>query len=456
MSFLTSIKSGSILFGDGSDGSQSVSGEINNYATLASSVGSDTETIDVENSSSLSAGEGVVIHQTQHSTSSEAGKYEINKISNINNNTITLDRPLKNSYAAGNKNSINRNSTVTQIVSSPQFKNVTLTGLTECKEWNGSNGGILFIQVNGTLDCNGQYLSAFAKGFRGGGAEPGESSNNEEGFHGESVSGWDDRLNDNGPNITGGGGADGTGSGGDSGASGGHAASGRDGEENDSFGTPNGGGSIGNPSLTKIYFGGGGGRGGDNDDRDVLDFTPINSTGSGFSGLSSSNPYPELVSNLDIPFGVDVGPGNSSFRGNSNDVVDAYGGMMKAGGIVIIAAKNINSAKAVSRGSGAFGQYNDGAAAVHGSGAGGSILVISKEGVSIDEIDVRGTGFTSNSGDGKDCGGGSPGRVRIDSESGSINNTGNVLIDGVGNPNNGTIDINTSVDLTAQPYSPAK
>jgi len=454
MSFLSAITRGSILFGDGSDGTQSVSGEINNYATLASSVSSNAQTIDVESSLSLSAGEGVVIHQTQHSTSSEAGKYEINKISNINNNTITLERPLKNSYAAGNKNSINRNSTVTQIVSSPQFKDVTLTGLTECKEWDGSNGGILFIQVDGTLDCNGQYLSAFAKGFRGGGADPGESSNDEEGFHGESVSGWEDKLNDNGPNITGGGGADGTSTGGDSGASGGHAASGRDGEESDNFGTPNGGGSIGNPSLTKIYFGGGGGRGGDNDDRDVVHFTPINSTGSGFSSLSSSNPYPNLVSNLDIPFNVDVGPQNSSFRGNSNDVIDAYGGMMKAGGIVIIAAKNVNNVKAVSRGSGAFGQYEDGAAAVHGSGAAGSILVISKEGVSVDEIDVRGTGFTVDNSNGKNCGGGSPGRARIDSESGSITNTGNVLIDGMGNPNNGTIEFNTNIDLTAQPYSP--
>jgi len=59
MSFLTSIKSGSILFGDGSDGSQSVSGEINNYATGGGGAGANSR--NGGNANGGAGGSGIVL-----------------------------------------------------------------------------------------------------------------------------------------------------------------------------------------------------------------------------------------------------------------------------------------------------------------------------------------------------------------------------------------------------------
>ncbi|UOR04584.1 T9SS type A sorting domain-containing protein [Hymenobacter aerilatus] len=81
--------------------------------------------------------------------------------------TIQLATPLKNSYlnaaatsAAGQRRF--------QVVRVPQYGNLTLGATISALPWNGSTGGILALDVAGTLNLNSFTLSATGAGFRGG------------------------------------------------------------------------------------------------------------------------------------------------------------------------------------------------------------------------------------------------------------------------------------------------
>lgn len=55
-----------------------------------------------------------------------------------------------------------------QVVRVPQYRNATLTGDLRALPWDGRSGGILALDVRGTLDLAGHALDASASGFRGG------------------------------------------------------------------------------------------------------------------------------------------------------------------------------------------------------------------------------------------------------------------------------------------------
>ena len=55
-----------------------------------------------------------------------------------------------------------------QVVRIPQYASLTLGGQLDALAWNGNAGGILAIDVAGTLNLNGKILNAAAAGFRGG------------------------------------------------------------------------------------------------------------------------------------------------------------------------------------------------------------------------------------------------------------------------------------------------
>ncbi|MGI4864753.1 MAG: hypothetical protein ACRYFZ_12590 [Janthinobacterium lividum] len=55
-----------------------------------------------------------------------------------------------------------------QVVRIPQYTSITLAGTLSALAWNGNAGGILAMDVAGTLNLNNQTLSAAAAGFRGG------------------------------------------------------------------------------------------------------------------------------------------------------------------------------------------------------------------------------------------------------------------------------------------------
>ena len=56
-----------------------------------------------------------------------------------------------------------------QVVRVPQYTNTALTGNLTPLAWNGSAGGVLALQANGTVNLAGFNLNVSASGFRGGG-----------------------------------------------------------------------------------------------------------------------------------------------------------------------------------------------------------------------------------------------------------------------------------------------
>jgi gliding motility-associated-like protein len=92
-----------------------------------------------------------------------AGKFEQAEVRAVGGTTsITLQCNLVNSYNTAGK---------VQIVRIPRFNNLTVNTNTSIvpSAWNGTTGGIVAVEVNGTLTINGTgKISASALGFRGG------------------------------------------------------------------------------------------------------------------------------------------------------------------------------------------------------------------------------------------------------------------------------------------------
>ncbi|MDP5011870.1 MAG: gliding motility-associated C-terminal domain-containing protein [Crocinitomicaceae bacterium] len=92
-----------------------------------------------------------------------AGKFEQAEVRAVGGTTsITLQCNLVNSYAIAGK---------VQILRIPRFNNLTVNTNTSIvpSAWNGTTGGIVAVEVNGTLTINGTgKISASALGFRGG------------------------------------------------------------------------------------------------------------------------------------------------------------------------------------------------------------------------------------------------------------------------------------------------
>jgi gliding motility-associated-like protein len=92
-----------------------------------------------------------------------AGKFEQAEVRAVGGTTsITLQCNLVNSYAIAGK---------VQIVRIPRFNNLIVNTNTSIvpSAWNGTTGGIVAVEVNGTLSINGTgKISASALGFRGG------------------------------------------------------------------------------------------------------------------------------------------------------------------------------------------------------------------------------------------------------------------------------------------------
>lgn len=57
-----------------------------------------------------------------------------------------------------------------QVIRVPQYSSATIAGTVTAAAWDGSSGGVISIDVAGTLSLNGGTLNAAGKGFRGGGA----------------------------------------------------------------------------------------------------------------------------------------------------------------------------------------------------------------------------------------------------------------------------------------------
>ena len=406
------------FYGNGFEGSFTGSGVINHYARITANATTGTKSLTVDGNASTSdlanmkPGQAIFIHQTQ-SIHGNHGAYETNYIASISGTTINLVYETINDYYSGqadgsNANTIDNTSTVAQVVASPAYSSVTLGGLTLAKRWDGYTGGILFLTAKSSLDCNGHFLSAWGKGYRGGYSTNPDGTGSV-GYPGESYKGHI-KNNTLRYNFTGGGGGTGVdGAGGTSAGSGGHAVIGGSGTHGD------GGRSIGSQGMYRMHFGGGGGMGGDNDMAAWYEFIdPDSGAATGLSNWSSTfGQFTELdISNLPSTGGTNGR--QDLFTGIPapyNDGTDVSSG----GGIVAICCPEIQGLKVTARGTPSVAAESPGA--VSGHGASGSIYVYSKN-VSITDVTVQQQKNGAGSSQTDAVGTGSAGRIRFDIEDG--------------------------------------
>lgn len=355
------------VFGNGSDGDLTVTTGQTVYtdivrAALSSTVSTGATSIVLSSAGVFATNREILIIQMQ---GTGAGAYEFAAITAVNGRTVTLSKPLANTYTVGGVSKV-------QVLVIPQYNNVTIHsgGILTAHGWDGSVGGIVAFRASGNIIVNG-IIQATGLGYRGG------SSYSSQGMQGEGNIGIGvDSISTNG---SGGGGGQGTTSGGPpamGGGGGGYGtvgANGTTGTNNWGGKTPGYGGlAVGAAELGSIFFGGGGGGGG-----------------------------------LDLP------TSGYSLGGNGGGVIFIAGNSITVTGII---ASNGNNGA----GAGPSGNQNGGA----GGGAGGSIFIKGKT-VSLGTNLVTagiGSGSTgwNQAGNG---GAGAVGRIRI--EYGTLSGTTN-------------------------------
>lgn len=240
-------------FGNGSDGSLTISSNTTDAPVDASCSGTVGNLTLSATNASFTAGKPVLIHQSR---GTGAGSWELNQIASYTTGTITLKKALKNTYT-------DSGASQAQVIQLKQYNNVTVnSGVTwTAKTWAGDVGGILAFLAKGTVTVTGT-IHASRVGYRTGYADPNVNGN---GLAGEGTNG--DRVDTRLANGSGGGGGE---KGGSSttasgpGGGGGHATTGFNGSTGLGKNYGRGGGTSGNAGLTNMTFGGGGGSYGTN------------------------------------------------------------------------------------------------------------------------------------------------------------------------------------------------
>ncbi|HEX8179804.1 MAG TPA: hypothetical protein VF525_09710 [Pyrinomonadaceae bacterium] len=331
-------------------------------------------TINTSNSSRYGDGASGGSGSGALATSFNAGQYEYVVATNFNgSNTVTIrgtgtGNGLRNTYTSAPANGSTLGQRTFQVIIVPQYSSATISGTLTAQAWNGSTGGVVAVDVAGTLAINGS-VNVDGKGFRGGGgratAGPNPASNipttsdyllpssyNLNGQKGEGVAGTPHYVFDGTSVID-------TGSEGypggttfPTGADTGRGAPGNAG----------GGGSDGSVTNNEENSGGGGGGNAGPGGVGGLTWSSRLIIG-GFGGVMSVAPSATRV--------VMGGGGGAGSRNNSATVASS-GGM--GGGIVMIRTGSLTGAGTISaNGADAYNlTANDGAG---GGGAGGSILV---------------------------------------------------------------------------------
>ncbi len=154
-----------------------ISGVINDYTEVtAVNVGSNS--IMVSATTNFSVGDKVLLIQMQGASIDEsqastygnildygsAGNYEFQEICSINANTIYFEYTLINSYEASGK---------VQMITVPSYSDALISVADlSAQPWNGSTGGVLVFDVEGTLDFGTQDINVNELGFVGGQAVP--------------------------------------------------------------------------------------------------------------------------------------------------------------------------------------------------------------------------------------------------------------------------------------------
>ena len=101
-----------------------------------------------------------------------AGLYEyVVATSAVISNSVSISSGLVNNYFAQDYpvGVGNQGQRRFQVIRVPQYSSATITSSVTSLSWNGSVGGVVAIDVAGTLDFNGNNINVSGQGFRGGG-----------------------------------------------------------------------------------------------------------------------------------------------------------------------------------------------------------------------------------------------------------------------------------------------
>lgn len=383
-------------------------------------------TLNTTNTSNYGAGNGTGRGYTDPAGSCLAGRYEYVR-AGAGTTAASLDlrgSPLSATYVQDASTATNRRTF--QVIRVPQHAALTLTGAVNAPHWDGSTGGVVALDVAGTLNWNGQTIDVSGRGFRGaaavqwtGGADADATpdhvatlGSDQHATKGEGIAGtprW--VLNES------------TGLREDNGATWGGYANGDQGR-----GAPGnaGGGGDNRDGARDNGGGGGGGNGGigglggygwkSGDWGGVFTTSDFDLRGIGGAAFASAAPNRVVM-------GGGGGAGGSNNSGA--DPVNSSGGA--GGGIVIVRAGSMSGNGTVNA-NGANGRTqpnNDGAG---GGGAGGSVVLMSVAGgLGTVAVNVRGgTGGDSfiSGAEAHAGGGGGAGGVVIRSGVATVSNTG--------------------------------
>lgn len=268
--------------------SAQLTGVINTYVKVTA-VDYACNKITVTDITGFSAGDKILLIQMQGATIdqtsinpsygditaiNDAGNYEFAFIDHFIGNDVYFQQTLLKTYTPSGS---------VQMVSVPQYGNISVTGELRAQPWNGNTGGVIVLECSGTLTLNAN-IDASEQGFRGGdksldGGTCTSSLTNDYfyayptirgGQKGEGINNYIvGKESGRGKNSTGGGGGNNHNTGG--GGGGNYGAGGRGGDKKTTgcgiAPTPFGYGALGlgttyyTTTLNKIFMGGGGGGG---------------------------------------------------------------------------------------------------------------------------------------------------------------------------------------------------
>lgn len=296
-----------------------------------------------------------------------AGRYELNTVCSIVGDTLQLQYDLTNSYDVN---------AVTQAIRVPVYDNVEVVGTVTATPWDGQMGGVIALEVTGTLTL-GANINAQGSGFRGGAyTAHGTGCNWWEGYadyyyptgngnglsKGEGIAAYlAGQEWGRGPQANGGGGGNNHNSGGAGGA---HLGAGGQGGENQEPGSFNCDGYYpglgGRPLIShpqRLFMGGGGGSGHANNN----DPGSISSGGAGGGVIY-------IRANTLVGNGFTLSAAGADGGYASNDGAGGGG----AGGTIVLDVANFSGALTLDVMGGNGGDANnDGANRCYGPGGGG-------------------------------------------------------------------------------------
>lgn len=372
-----------------------ISGVINDY-TEVTNVNMASNSIIVSSVTDFSVGDKVLMIQMQGATIDEsqantfgdildygsAGNYEFQEICSINGSTIYFEFTMLNSYDSNGK---------VQLISVPTYTDALISGADlTAQPWNGSTGGVLVFDVEGTLDFGSQNIDVSEQGFVGGQAVPSGAgcvfledqtyysdltSVDETALKGEGIAlQISTKECGRGPQANGGGGGNNHNGGGSGGANYGYGGAGGQRIKSSTFTC---GSVVGMNSKDlspgyangKIFLGGGGGAGHGNN--------------AGIIGESGLNGGGIVI----ITAGTIVGNNNTILANGGSATVNTEGeggGAGGAGGTVLIDAQTISSALNVTvNGGDGTSIENIGTSNCNGPGGGGGAGYIALSNASI-------------------------------------------------------------------------